>query len=94
MDEEIEDVKCEMRSKQGEIKEAKSEVVTSEDVVQRIQEKIDLEMSETEKLSVSYVFMYICTVHATYTVEPLYYKPLNSRNLYNKGTILCPSVVL
>ena len=30
----------------------------------------------------------------SYTVEPLYYKPLNCRNLYNKDTILCPSVVL
>ena len=28
------------------------------------------------------------------TVESLYYKPLNCRNLYNKDTILCPSVVL
>ena len=28
------------------------------------------------------------------TVGPLYYKPLNCRNLYNKDTILCPSVVL
>ena len=62
MDEEIEDVKCEMRSKQDEIKEAKSEVVASQEVVQGIQEKIDVEMSETEKLSVSYVFTYICMV--------------------------------
>ena len=59
MDEEIEDVKSEMRSKQGEIKEAKSEVVASQEVVQGIQEKIDVEMSETEKLSVSYVFTYV-----------------------------------
>ena len=28
------------------------------------------------------------------TVEPLYNKPLNCRNLYNKDTILCPSVGL
>ena len=28
------------------------------------------------------------------TVEPLYCKPLNSRNLCNMDTILCPSVVL
>ena len=28
------------------------------------------------------------------TVGPLYYKPLNCRNLCNKGTILSPSVVL
>ena len=28
------------------------------------------------------------------TVEPLYYKPLKCGNLYNKDTILCPSVVL
>ena len=30
----------------------------------------------------------------TLTVEPLYYKPLKCGNLYNKDTILCPSVVL
>ena len=30
----------------------------------------------------------------TYTVGPLYYKPLKCGNLYNKDTILCPSVVL
>ena len=30
----------------------------------------------------------------TYTVEPLYYKPPNSINLYIKDTILCPSAVL
>ena len=28
-----------------------------------------------------------------HTVEPLYYKPLNCKHLYNKDTILCPGVL-
>ena len=36
----------------------------------------------------------IIAQYDAYTVEPLYCKPLICGNLYNKDTILCPSVVL
>ena len=35
-----------------------------------------------------------CMYILLYTVRPLYYKPLKCGNLYNKNTILCPSLVL
>ena len=57
MDQEIGDIKEQVSSKKDDIKGAKTAVREAHEAVGSIQERIDCEMTETERLNVSFILV-------------------------------------